>query len=200
MIKRSFDIVISFTILVVCIPIFLVAAVVILLSLGRPVFFLQERPGLNERIFKLVKFRTMKKESDANGEMLPDEKRLTRVGRLLRATSIDELPALFNVLRGDMSLVGPRPLLVEYLSRYTDEQAKRHRVLPGITGWAQVNGRNSISWEQKFKYDVWYVENRSFWLDLKILFLTIKKVVIREGISAEGEATMFEFKGTKNGK
>lgn len=200
MIKRSFDIVISFTILVVCIPIFLVAAVVILLSLGRPVFFLQERPGLNERIFKLVKFRTMKKEFDANGEMLPDEKRLTRVGRLLRATSIDELPALFNVLRGDMSLVGPRPLLVEYLSRYTDEQAKRHRVLPGITGWAQVNGRNSISWEQKFKYDVWYVENRSFWLDLKILFLTIKKVVIREGISAEGEATMFEFKGTKNGK
>ena len=155
--------------------------------MGRPVFFVQERPGLNGKPFKLVKFRTMREGTESDGE------RLTRLGKLLRATSLDELPELWNVLRGEMSLVGPRPLLMRYLPRYTPEQARRHEMRPGITGWAQVNGRNALSWEQKFVYDVWYVDHQSFWLDMKILWLTIWQVIARRGINAEGEATMGEF-------
>jgi len=160
------------------------------------VIFTQERPGLHGRIFKMYKFRTMRDLRDAGGNLLPDEQRLTKLGRFLRSTSLDELPELFNVLKGEMSLVGPRPLLVAYLDRYTPEQARRHEVLPGITGWAQVNGRNAISWEEKFKLDVWYVDHQSFWLDLKILFMTLAKVFKREGISAEGSATAPEFMGS----
>ena len=162
------------------------------LGLGSPVFFIQERPGLRARPFRLIKFRTMR---DGTGS---DAERLTRLGRFLRAASLDELPELLNVLKGDMSLVGPRPLLMRYLPRYTPEQMRRHEVRPGITGWAQVNGRNTITWEQKFEYDVWYVDNQSLWLDIKILWLTAWRVLTRQGISAEGEATMGEFMGTDN--
>lgn len=162
---------------------------------GAGVFFLQPRPGRNGRIFKVIKFKTMTDEKDADGNLLPDEVRLTKVGRFVRSTSIDELPQLWNVIKGDMSLIGPRPLLVQYLPLYSPEQARRHEVRPGITGWAQVNGRNSISWKQKFEYDVWYVDHLSFWLDVKIILLTIKKVFVREGISHEGMATMEPFNG-----
>lgn len=162
---------------------------------GAGVFFLQPRPGRNGKIFKVIKFKTMTDEKDAEGNLLPDEVRLTKVGKFVRSTSIDELPQLWNVIKGDMSLIGPRPLLVQYLPLYSPEQARRHEVRPGITGWAQVNGRNSISWKQKFEYDVWYVDHLSFWLDVKIILLTIKKVFVREGISHEGMATMEPFNG-----
>lgn len=165
--------------------------------MGSPVFFRQLRPGLNGDTFAMIKFRTMTHAHDRNGVPLSDEKRITKVGQFLRSSSLDELPALWNVIKGDMSFVGPRPLLVEYLPLYSPEQARRHEVKPGITGWAQVNGRNAISWEDKFKLDVWYVDNRSFWLDVKIIFLTVVKVFKREGISQDGHSTMPFFTGTK---
>lgn len=167
-------------------------------KLGSPVFFRQMRPGMHGKPFEMVKFRTMTSECGPDGQLLSDAVRLTPFGSFLRATSLDELPELWNVLKGDMSLVGPRPLLMEYLPLYTTEQARRHEVRPGITGWAQVNGRNAISWEDKFKYDVWYVDHRSLWLDIKILWLTVKKVLVRDGISAAGEATMPRFEGDKS--
>ena len=167
-------------------------------KLGSPVFFAQVRPGMHGKPFKMVKFRSMTSERGTDGELLPDAERLTPFGRFLRSTSLDELPELCNVLKGDMSLVGPRPLLMEYLPLYSPEQARRHEVRPGITGWAQVNGRNAISWEDKFKLDVWYVDHCSLWLDIKILWLTVKKVLVREGISAAGEATMGKFTGSKS--
>ncbi|WP_286682074.1 MULTISPECIES: sugar transferase [Idiomarina] len=193
--SRMFDVSVALVSLVVLLPLMFLLSVFILFKIGTPVFFTQVRPGLHGRSFKMIKFRTMRDAYDSEGNPLPDEQRLTKFGNFLRATSLDELPELWNVLKGDMSLVGPRPLLMEYLDLYTSEQARRHEVRPGVTGWAQVNGRNAISWEEKFKLDVWYVDNRTFWLDIKILFLTIKKVFIREGISAEGEATMSKFKG-----
>ncbi|WP_455510057.1 sugar transferase [Butyricimonas paravirosa] len=162
---------------------------------GSGVFFTQKRPGRNSKIFKVIKFKTMTDERDKDGKLLPDEKRLTKVGRVVRSLSIDELPQLLNVLKGDMAFVGPRPLLPKYLPLYSDEQFRRHEVRPGITGWAQINGRNNISWTKKFEYDVWYVDHVSFWLDLKILFLTVKKVFMEEGISKEGEATTVPFDG-----
>ena len=167
-------------------------------KLGHPVFFKQIRPGLHGRPFEMVKFRSMTDARGPDGQLLPDVDRLTPFGRFLRASSLDELPGLWNVLKGDMSLVGPRPLLLEYLPLYSPEQARRHNVRPGITGWAQVNGRNALSWDDKFKLDVWYVDNRSLWLDTKILWLTVRKVLVREGISAAGEATMCKFTGTQN--
>jgi len=193
--KRVIDVLISGLGLIILTPVIFVVALLIFMSMGRPVLFTQERPGKDGRIFRLIKFRTMTNERDAEGNLLPDEQRLTPLGRFLRSTSLDELPELFNVLRGDMSLVGPRPLLPQYLDRYTPEQARRHEVKPGITGWAQVNGRNAITWEEKFTLDVWYVDNWSLWLDIKILALTLIKVFKREGISAAGEATMPEFTG-----
>ncbi|MCD8521156.1 MAG: sugar transferase [Saccharospirillaceae bacterium] len=177
-------------------PIIAVVAWKIRKNLGSPVLFKQVRPGKDGKSFEMVKFRTMRDAVDANGNPLPDSERLTPFGNWLRSTSLDELPELWNVLKGDMSLVGPRPLLMEYLPLYNPEQYRRHEVLPGVTGWAQVNGRNAISWEEKFKLDVWYVNNHSFWLDIKILWLTVKRVLVRDGISAEGEATMSKFTGT----
>lgn len=197
MIKRMFDVVVSLMVLLFCWPVMLVLFFIIAIKLGRPVFFSQPRPGLDGKVFKLYKFRSMTNETGADGELLPDSKRLTSFGRLLRSLSVDELPSLWNVLKGDMSLVGPRPLLVEYLPLYDKEQFRRHSFKPGITGWAQVNGRNAISWEEKFKFDVWYVDNQSFWLDLKILLMTAKKVVIRDGIAEGGQATMSKFTGSK---
>ena len=182
--------------LVAVAPVLAVAAVAVRVKLGSPVLFRQERPGRYGKTFRVAKFRTMNDARDAQGNLLPDEERLTALGRMLRTTSIDELPQLWNVLRGDLSLVGPRPLLVRYLPRYTREQARRHDVLPGITGWAQVNGRNAISWDEKFALDVWYVDHRSLWLDLQILARTVLKVLRREGIHAEGQATMGEFMGS----
>lgn len=193
--KRLFDLSAAFFGLILLSPLIIVLVLVIHQKLGSPVFFTQTRPGLHGKPFKMIKFRTMTDARDADGKLLPDNIRLTPFGKFLRSTSLDELPELWNVLKGDMSLVGPRPLLMEYLPRYTPEQARRHEARPGITGWAQINGRNAISWEEKFKLDVWYVDNQSFWLDLKILALTIKKVFMREGISAEGEATMPKFTG-----
>ena len=195
--KRTFDLLVSLILLILLSPVMLVIAVLVRIKLGRPVLFSQERPGLHGRLFRLYKFRTMRDARGADDRLLPDEERLTKFGRFLRASSLDELPELFNVLKGEMSLVGPRPLLIAYLERYTPEQARRHEVLPGITGWAQVNGRNALSWESKFKLDVWYVDNRSFWLDLKILFLTLWKALKREGISAPGSATAPEFMGSE---
>ncbi|WP_105213405.1 sugar transferase [Pseudoalteromonas sp. T1lg22] len=195
--KRVFDLTLSFTVLVVLFPIILIVAVLIRLKLGSPVLFKQDRPGLNGTIFRMMKFRTMLDAKDKYGNLLPDDQRMTKFGAFLRSTSLDELPGLLNVLKGDMSLVGPRPLLVQYLPLYNDEQARRHNVRPGITGWAQVNGRNAIGWEDKFKLDVWYVDNHSMWLDIKILFLTIKKVFVREGISASDHVTIEPFKGNK---
>jgi len=194
--KRLFDIFFSLLALLILWPIILIVAIVIKIKLGSPILFSQLRPGLSGKIFRMYKFRSMLDATDSFGNQLQDEFRLTRFGRILRATSMDELPGLWNVLKGDMSLVGPRPLLVEYLPLYSTEQARRHHVRPGITGWAQVNGRNTISWEDKFKLDVWYVDNQSLWLDLRILFLTIKKVFVREGITAAGEATMSKFTGS----
>ena len=195
MIKRLFDLLVSVTALLALSPVFLIIALLVRLYLGKPVFFRQTRPGLNEQPFEMIKFRTMLDARDAQGNLLPNHQRLTRFGRILRATSLDELPELWNVLKGDMSLVGPRPLLMEYLPLYNDEQRSRHRVRPGITGWAQVNGRNAISWEQRFELDNWYVKNRSFWLDIKILFLTLYKVISRSDINAGENVTMPKFQG-----
>ena len=193
--KRVFELVSSFVILAILSPLLILLAMLIRLRLGSPVLFTQARPGLHGKPFTIYKFRTMSDARDEDGNLLPDAERLTRLGRFLRSTSLDELPELLNVLKGDMSLVGPRPLLMEYLDRYTPEQARRHEVRPGITGWAQINGRNAITWEEKFRLDVWYVDNCSLWLDLKIIALTIWKVLRREGISQQGEATMSEFTG-----
>jgi len=197
--KRALDLAGSAVALVLFAPLMLYIAWRVQKELGKPVLFRQVRPGLNGKHFVMYKFRTMTEERDAEGRLLPDEKRLTPFGRFLREYSLDELPEFFNVLRGEMSLVGPRPLLMEYLDRYTPEQARRHEVKPGITGWAQVNGRNALSWEEKFKLDAWYVDNWTIWLDLKILWLTLVKVLRREGISAHGHATMPEFKGSEKG-
>ncbi|WP_228445436.1 sugar transferase [Thalassotalea sp. HSM 43] len=198
MAKRLFDVIASFSILIILSPIMALVAYRISKSLGKPVLFKQKRPGLNAKVFEMIKFRSMKNAIDESGNLLPDSERLTPFGEKLRSTSLDELPGLWNVLKGDMSLVGPRPLLVEYLLLYSPEQARRHEVKPGITGWAQVNGRNAISWEDKFKYDVWYVDNQSLWLDIKILFLTVKKVFVKEGISADDHVTMPFFTGSEN--
>lgn len=195
--KRLFDFGVALLSLSLLWPFLLVMAVLVRWQLGSPVIFRQQRPGLRGRVFEMVKFRTMRDAIGPDGLPLPDELRLTKFGRFLRATSLDELPELWNVLKGEMSLVGPRPLLMEYLPLYTLEQARRHEVRPGITGWAQVNGRNALSWEDKFKLDVWYVDHRSLWLDIRILWLTVKKVLIRDGISAAGEATMPKFTGGK---
>ncbi|MGL6026328.1 MAG: sugar transferase [Vibrio sp.] len=193
--KRFFDILASFIGLLVLLPIITVVAWKIRTNLGTPVLFRQTRPGLNGNPFEMVKFRTMKDAVDAQGNPLPDSERMTPFGDKLRNSSIDELPELWNVLKGEMSLVGPRPLLMQYLPLYSPEQARRHEVRPGVTGWAQINGRNAISWEEKFKLDVWYVDNRSFWLDIKILLLTVKKVFVKEGISADGHVTIAPFTG-----
>ena len=193
--KRFFDIVIAaLALLLLAIPL-LVLIWQVRRKLGSPVFFRQMRPGLDGRPFQMIKFRTMTDAHGPDGQLQPDANRLTPFGRFLRSTSLDELPELFNVLKGDMSLVGPRPLLMEYLPLYSPAQRRRHEVRPGITGWAQINGRNALSWEEKFKLDVWYVEHRSLWLDIKILRLTVRKVLVREGISADGEATMSKFTG-----
>ncbi|MNF76395.1 putative sugar transferase EpsL [compost metagenome] len=197
MLKRIFDIAASACGLLLLSPIIAVVAWQISRKLGSPVLFRQVRPGLNGKPFEMVKFRTMRDAVDAQGNPLPDSERMTPFGSFLRSTSLDELPELWNVLKGDMSLVGPRPLLMEYLPLYSAEQYRRHEVRPGVSGWAQVNGRNALGWEEKFKLDVWYVDNQSFWLDLKVIFLTLKKVVVRDGISAEGEATMAKFTGAK---
>lgn len=196
MLKRAFDIAASTSALVVLSPVLAITAYKVKKELGSPVLFRQTRPGLHGRPFEMIKFRTMKDATDKAGNALPDSERLTDFGKKLRASSLDELPELWNVLKGDMSLVGPRPLLMEYLPLYNAEQAKRHNVRPGVTGYAQVNGRNSLSWEDKFKLDTWYVEHQSLWLDMKILLKTVKKVIIKDGISAEGEATMTKFTGT----
>lgn len=196
--KYCFDVSVAFLGLLVLFPIMVVLIAMIRLKLGSPVFFRQVRPGLHGKPFEMIKFRTMRNAVDAQGNPLPDSERMTPLGSFLRASSLDELPELWNVLKGDMSLVGPRPLLMEYLPLYSPEQYRRHEVRPGVTGWAQVNGRNALSWEEKFKLDVWYVDNRSFLLDLKIIFLTLKKVVVRDGINAEGEATMPKFTGSKS--
>ena len=198
-IKRLMDIVLSGGALLVLSPVLLVTAALVRSRLGSPVIFRQARPGKHGEIFHLYKFRTMTDERDAEGTLLPDEMRLTAFGKKLRALSLDELPELVNILRGDMSIVGPRPLLVKYLPRYSPEQRRRHDVTPGLTGWAQVNGRNAISWEKKFELDVWYVEHISFWLDVKIIVMTVMKVLRREGISGENAATMEEFKGSEVG-
>lgn len=197
MTKRIFDILISATALTLLLPVLLVIGLIVRIKLGSPVLFKQVRPGQFGKPFEMIKFRSMKEAADDEGNVLPDSQRLTKLGAVLRSSSLDELPGLWNVLRGNMSLVGPRPLLMEYLKLYSPEQFRRHEVRPGITGWAQVNGRNSLSWERKFQLDVWYVDNHSLWLDIKILLLTVKKVFVREGISAEGEATMGKFRGNK---
>lgn len=198
--KRLFDIVASFCALLLFSPLIALVSWRIRKNLGSPVFFRQTRPGLKGRPFEMVKFRTMKDAADVHGNILPDAERMTPFGNKLRSSSLDELPELWNVLKGDMSLVGPRPLLMKYLPLYSKEQARRHEVRPGVTGWAQINGRNAISWEDKFKLDVWYVDNRSFWLDFKILMLTVKKVLIKDGISASDHVTMPEFDGRNNEK
>jgi len=197
-IKRSFDVVAASFALVLLLPVIAMVSLLIHRKLGSPVFFRQTRPGKNSKPFQMVKFRTMLDATDKDGNPLPDNQRMTPFGHFLRSTSLDELPELWNVLKGDMSLVGPRPLLMEYLPLYSREQIRRHEVRPGVTGWAQINGRNAISWEDKFKLDVWYVDNQSFWLDVKILFLTVKKVLVRDGISGEGEVTMSKFTGSKD--
>lgn len=197
MIKRIFDIAASACALILLSPVLLVVMLLVRTKLGSPIFFTQVRPGLYGKPFKMVKFRTMTDERDEQGELLPDAVRLTKFGQFLRSTSLDELPELWNVLKGDMSLVGPRPLLMEYLSLYNAEQKRRHEVRPGITGWAQVNGRNTVDWPERFQLDVWYVDNRSLWLDIKVLFATVKKVLVRDGIAAEGEATMSKFTGNQ---
>lgn len=194
-IKRSFDIIFSLTVLIMLSPIFLIIAILVKIKLGGPIFFVQERIGMYNRPFKMYKFRTMRDTKDSSGNLLSDNERLTKFGKTLRSTSLDELPEFFNILRGEMSLIGPRPLLPEYLPLYSGEQIKRHNVLPGLTGWAQINGRNSISWTEKFELDVWYVENWSLKLDLKIFFLTIVKVIKREDINQESTVTMEAFNG-----
>jgi lipopolysaccharide/colanic/teichoic acid biosynthesis glycosyltransferase len=197
MVKRALDLVLSVVLLVLLSPVMLLTAGLVMLRFGRPVLFRQIRPGRDGQPFLMVKFRTMTSEVDADGQLLPDAARLPALGRFLRASSLDELPELWNVVRGDMSLVGPRPLLMEYLPLYTPEQQRRHEVRPGVTGWAQVNGRNGLSWDEKFACDVWYVDNRSVWLDLKILWLTVRRVFQRDGISHAGQVTMPRFTGTR---
>lgn len=195
--KRLIDILGSSLTLLILSPLLTLIALMVWAMLGSPIIFRQERPGLHGEIFTIYKFRTMTNERDVEGNLLPDEERLTIFGSFLRSTSLDELPEIWNVLKGDMSLVGPRPLRVSYLDRYSPEQARRHDVRPGITGWAQVNGRNTTSWEERFKMDVWYVDNWSLWLDAKILLLTVWKVLVREGVSAEGNVTMYPFEGNR---
>lgn len=195
MLKKLFDFTASLIGLILISPLFLLLMFLVRLKMGSPVFFTQVRPGKDGEPFKMIKFRSMTNEKDQNGDLLPNDKRLTSFGKFLRSTSLDELPELINVLKGEKSLVGPRPLRIEYLPLYNDFQKRRHEVRPGITGWAQINGRNAISWEDKFEMDVWYVENQSFWLDLKILFLTIYKVFKRDGINQDEETTMQPFKG-----
>lgn len=197
-IKRPMDFILSLIAIIVLSPIFLIVALLVKIKLGSPVIFKQQRPGLNEKIFTMYKFRTMTDERDENGELLPDSVRLTKFGQFLRSTSLDELPELFNILKGDMSIVGPRPLLVQYLPLYNDHQKRRHEVRPGLTGLAQVNGRNAISWEEKFDLDVQYVDHVSFIGDWKIILLTVKKVFVREGINSETAATMEPFKGSNH--
>lgn len=196
--KRIFDVLLSSILLLIFSPIYIIVLLLIMFKMGRPILFRQKRPGLGGKIFGIYKFRTMTNEKDENGELLPDEQRLVGVGKFIRSASLDELPQIFNVLKGEMSFVGPRPLLIQYLPLYNEEQKRRHDVKPGITGLAQVNGRNAISWEQKFDYDVWYVDHQSFLLDMKILWLTFLKVVKRSDISQDGQATMEVFKGSKN--
>lgn len=196
--KRLFDLFVSLSLSVLFSFLIIIVAVLVRFKLGSPILFKQQRPGLHGKPFFLYKFRTMTDETDSEGNMLPDNVRLTKFGKFLRKYSLDELPQLVNVIKGDLSLVGPRPLLMEYLELYTEEQAKRHNVRPGITGWAQVNGRNAISWEEKFDFDVWYVKNRTFFLDMKILLLTVKKVFKSEGINQVGHATIEKFTGTKD--
>lgn len=197
MIKRLFDIVASAIGLLVLSPGIFFLAFLIHRKLGSPILFYQFRPGKNAKPFQMIKFRTMREDIDEYGRLLPDSERIVPLGSFLRNSSLDEIPELWNVLKGDMSLVGPRPLLMDYLPLYSTEQACRHNVRPGVTGWAQVNGRNALTWEEKFEYDVWYIENQSFWLDMKIILITIKKVIAREGISANGESTMPKFTGNK---
>lgn len=199
-IKRCFDILTALIIIILLSWLIMITSIIVRFKLGSPVIFKQQRPGLHGKPFNVYKFRTMTDDKDANEELLPDHIRLTKTGKIIRKLSLDELPQLFNVLKGDISLVGPRPLLMEYLDLYTPEQARRHEVKPGITGWAQVNGRNAISWEEKFKYDVWYVDNQSFGLDIKILLLTVLKVFKSEGINQDGQATIEKFKGTPDKK
>jgi sugar transferase EpsL len=198
LIKRFFDLVIAVILLIVLSPILFLIGFFVRMKIGSPVLFCQERPGLYGKPFIIYKFRTMTNEGDEEGNLLPDRERLTRLGRFLRKTSMDELPELFNVIKGEMSIVGPRPLLMQYLDRYTHEQARRHEVKPGITGWAQINGRNAITWEQKFEHDLWYVDHQSLSLDLKIIALTIWKILKSEGISQSGQATVEYFQGDKN--
>ncbi len=195
MAKRLFDIIFALLFIIIFSPFYILTALLILVGIGRPILFAQERPSQNEKIFGIYKFRTMSNQKDENGVLLGDEKRLGKIGKFIRSSSLDELPQLFNVLKGDMSIVGPRPLLIEYLPLYSKEQRKRHNVKAGITGWAQVNGRNAISWEQKFEYDVWYVENQSFVLDMKILWLTVLKLFKRSDISSNTSVTMEKFRG-----
>jgi len=195
MIKRLLDITFASIGLLLLLPIVLIVAILVRFKLGAPILFSQRRPGLHGHIFTMYKFRSMNEKKDEKGALLPDNVRLTRFGKILRSTSLDELPGLWSVLKGDMSLVGPRPLLVEYLPLYSAEQNRRHSVKPGITGWAQINGRNNIGWQEKFEFDVWYVDNRSFWLDIKIIIATVRKVFFRADISAEGEVTMSKFHG-----
>ena len=195
--KRGFDLIIALIALLFLLPVMILIALIVQFKFGFPIFFKQVRPGLNGKMFNMNKFRTMTNECDKDGNLLSDEVRLTKFGKFLRSTSLDELPGLWNVLKGDMSLVGPRPLLVEYLPLYSEKQSRRHEVRPGITGWAQVNGRNAISWDEKFDLDVWYVDNQSIWLDVKILWMTIGKVIFRTGISADSQATMHKFTGGK---
>jgi len=196
MLKSLFDKILALILIIFFSPIYIIVSLLILLKMGSPILFRQKRPGYKERIFGIYKFRTMTNEKDKDGNLLPDEQRLIGVGKFIRSTSLDELPQLFNVLKGEMSFVGPRPLLIEYLELYNEKQKKRHDVKPGITGWAQVNGRNAISWEQKFEYDVWYVENQSFLLDLKILWMTFLKVIKRSDISSSTSSTMEKFTGS----
>ena len=198
--KRIFDLVVTFFGLLLLLRVITLTALILISNLGLPIFFKQSRPGLNRKIFNIYKFRTMTNERDKDGILLSDEARLTKFGKFLRSTSLDELPSLWNVLKSDMSLVGPRPLLLEYLPLYSTQQARRHEVKPGITGWAQVNGRNAITWGEKFDLDVWYVDNQSLWLDIKILWLTVKKVIMRDGINQVGQSTMEKFKGNDNEK
>lgn len=198
LLKRSFDLLASLLGLLALLPVLLVLAVLVRVRMGSPIFFRQQRPGLHGNPFYMIKFRTMRDALDKHGKPLPDAQRMTKLGGFLRSTSLDELPELWNVLKGEMSVVGPRPLLMEYLPLYTQEQARRHEVRPGVTGWAQVNGRNAISWDEKFKLDVWYVDNQSGWLDLKILALTVSEVLRRKGIAQDGHATTEYFKGGNN--